>query len=95
MDKGADFERKYVDRFHTPVQIYAPFTYDAVYVIVDAMKRANSIEAPKVLAAMPSTDYNGVIGHIAFDDKGDLKESAITLYDFKDGKKAVLDVVKM
>ncbi|WP_345811451.1 branched-chain amino acid ABC transporter substrate-binding protein [Paraburkholderia sp. PREW-6R] len=95
MDRGADFEKKYVDRFHTPVQIYAPFTYDAVYVIVDAMKRANSIEAPKVLAAMPSTDYNGVIGHIAFDDKGDLKESAITLYDFKDGKKAVLDVVKM
>ncbi|MFM0210487.1 branched-chain amino acid ABC transporter substrate-binding protein [Paraburkholderia sediminicola] len=95
MDKGADFEKKYVDRFHTPVQIYAPFTYDAVYVIVDAMKRANSIEAPKVLAAMPSTDYNGVIGHIAFDDKGDLKESAITLYDFRDGKKAVLDVVKM
>lgn len=95
MDRGADFEKKYVDRFHTPVQIYAPFTYDAVYVIVDAMKRANSIEAPKVLAAMPSTDYNGVIGHIAFDDKGDLKESAITLYDFKDGKKSVLDVVKM
>jgi branched-chain amino acid transport system substrate-binding protein len=95
MDKGADFEKKYVDRFHTPVQIYAPFTYDAVYVIVDAMKRANSIEAPKVLAAMPSTDYNGVIGHIAFDDKGDLKEGAITLYDFKDGKKTVLDVVKM
>ncbi|WP_341314506.1 branched-chain amino acid ABC transporter substrate-binding protein [Paraburkholderia sp. IMGN_8] len=95
MNKGADFEKKYVARFHTPVQIYAPFTYDAVYVIVDAMKRANSIEAPKVLAAMPSTDYNGVIGHIAFDDKGDLKEGAITLYDFKDGKKAVLDVVKM
>jgi len=95
MDRGADFEKKYEDRFHTPVQIYAPFTYDAVYVIVDAMKRANSIEAPKVLAAMPSTDYNGVIGHIAFDHNGDLKEGAITLYDFKDGKKAVLDVVKM
>ncbi|OAJ57461.1 branched chain amino acid ABC transporter substrate-binding protein [Paraburkholderia ginsengiterrae] len=95
MDKGADFEKKYEDRFHTPVQIYAPFTYDAVYVIVDAMKRANSIEAPKVLAAMPSTDYNGVIGHIAFDDKGDLKEGAITLYDFRNGKKAVLDVVKL
>ena len=95
MDRGADFEKKYEDRFHTPVQIYAPFTYDAVYVIVDAMKRANSIDAPKVLAAMPSTDYNGVTGHIAFDDKGDLKEGAITLYDFKDGKKAVLDVVKM
>jgi branched-chain amino acid transport system substrate-binding protein len=94
MDKGADFEKKYEARFHTPVQIYAPFTYDAMYVIVDAMKRANSIEAPKVLAAIASTDYNGLTGHIAFDDKGDLKAGTITLYDFKDKKKDVLDVVK-
>ena len=76
------------------MQIYAPFTYDAVYVIVDAMKRANSIEAPKVLAAIASTDFNGLTGHIAFDDKGDLKGGAITLYDFKDDKKNVLDVVR-
>lgn len=94
MDKGADFEKKYEARFHTPVQIYAPFTYDAMYVIVDAMKRANSIEAPKVLAAIATTDYNGLTGHIAFDDKGDLKAGTITLYDFKDKKKDVLDVVK-
>ncbi|SAK62466.1 extracellular ligand-binding receptor [Caballeronia arationis] len=94
MDKGADFSQKFEARFHTPVQIYAPFTYDAMYVIVDAMKRANSIEAPKVLAAIASTDYNGLTGHIAFDDKGDLKAGTITLYDFKDKKKNVLDVVK-
>ncbi|SPB18101.1 branched-chain amino acid ABC transporter substrate-binding protein [Caballeronia novacaledonica] len=94
MDKGADFEKKYEARFHAPVQIYAPFTYDAMYVIVDAMKRANSIEAPKVLAALATTDYNGLTGHIAFDDKGDLKAGTITLYDFKDKKKDVLDVVK-
>ncbi|SAK82242.1 branched-chain amino acid ABC transporter substrate-binding protein [Caballeronia ptereochthonis] len=94
MDKGADFAQKYEARFHTPVQIYAPFTYDAMYVIVDAMKRANSIEAPKVLAAIATTDYNGLTGHIAFDDKGDLKAGTITLYDFKDKKKDVLDVVK-
>ncbi|MDR5749774.1 MULTISPECIES: branched-chain amino acid ABC transporter substrate-binding protein [unclassified Caballeronia] len=94
MDKGADFAQKYEARFHTPVQIYAPFTYDAMYVIVDAMKRANSIEAPKVLAAIASTDYNGLTGHIAFDDKGDLKAGTITLYDFKDKKRNVLDVVK-
>jgi branched-chain amino acid transport system substrate-binding protein len=94
MDKGADFATKYEARFHQPVQIYAPFTYDAMYVIVDAMKRANSIEAPKVLAAIATTDFNGLTGHIAFDDKGDLKAGTITLFDFKDKKKDVLDVVK-
>jgi branched-chain amino acid transport system substrate-binding protein len=94
MDKGADFEKKYEARFHQPVQIYAPFTYDAMYLIVDAMKRANSVEAGKVLAAIATTDFNGLTGHIAFDDKGDLKAGTITLYDFKDKKKDVLDVVK-
>ncbi|MGU7775833.1 branched-chain amino acid ABC transporter substrate-binding protein [Burkholderia sp. MR1-5-21] len=95
MDNEADFEQQHEDRFNTPVQIHAPLTYDAVYVNVDAMKRANSIDASKVLAAMPSTDYRGVIGHIAFTPNGDLKESAISLYDFKEAKKTVLDVVTM
>ena len=95
MEKGADFDKKYQDRFHTPVQIYAPFTYDAVNVIIDAMKRANSTDAAKILAAMPATNYNGVIGNISFDEKGDLKQGSITLYNYKDKKKTVLDVVKM
>ena len=92
---GADFKQQAEDRSHTPVQIDAPFAHDALCVIVDAMKRANSIDAPKVLAAMPSTGYNGVTGHIAFDHKGDLKEGAITLYDFRDSEAAVLDAVEM
>lgn len=95
MEKGADFEKKYQARFNTPVQIYAPFTYDAVNVIIDAMKRANSTDAAKILAAMPATNYNGVIGNISFDEKGDLKQGSITLYNYKDKKKTVLDVVKM
>jgi branched-chain amino acid transport system substrate-binding protein len=94
MTPGTDFEQQAEDRSHTPVQIDAPFTYDALCVIVDAMKRANSFDAPKVLAAMPSTGYN-VTGHIAIDHKGDLKEGAITLYDFRDSEAAVLDAVEM
>ena len=95
MAKGADFEKAYKARFNTEVQIYAPFTYDSVYVIADAMKRANSTDPAKILAQMPTTNYNGLIGTVAFDAKGDMKEGVITLYDFKDKKKSVLDVVKM
>ena len=95
MAKGTDFSKKYEARFKGPVQVYAPFTYDAVYVLVDAMKRANSTTAAAVLAQMPSTNYPGLIGNIAFDKKGDMKEGVITIYDFKGGKKSVLDVMKM
>ncbi|CAG2129344.1 Leucine-, isoleucine-, valine-, threonine-, and alanine-binding protein [Cupriavidus yeoncheonensis] len=95
METGADFEKRYQARFNAPVQIYAPFTYDAVMVVVDAMKRANSVEPAAILAEMPKTNYKGVIGNIAFDEKGDMKEGTITLYEYKDKKKSVLDVVKM
>jgi branched-chain amino acid transport system substrate-binding protein len=95
MAQGADFQKRYKERFNSDVQIYAPFTYDAVYVLVDAMKRANSTDPAKILLVMPETKMNGLIGNIAFDDKGDMKEGVITLYDFKDKKKTVLDVINM
>jgi branched-chain amino acid transport system substrate-binding protein len=95
MEKGADFSKKYEARFKNPVQIYAPFTYDAVYVIADAMKRANSTKPDAILAAMPATNFAGLIGPIAFDAKGDMKEGVITLYSFGNKKKEVLDVLKM
>ncbi len=95
MPKGADFDKAYQARFKTGVQIYAPFTYDSVYVIVDAMKRANSTDPKAILAQMPATNYPGLIGTVAFDQKGDMKEGIITLYDYKDKKKSVLDIVKM
>ena len=95
MAQGADFQKRYKERFNSDVQIYAPFTYDAVYVLVDSMKRANSTDPAKILVAMPDTKMNGLIGNIAFDSKGDMKEGVITLYDFKDKKKTVLDVINM
>ncbi|WP_432422273.1 branched-chain amino acid ABC transporter substrate-binding protein [Robbsia betulipollinis] len=95
MDQGAAFAQRYAARFHIPVQAYAPFAYDAVYVLVDAMKRANAVDPAKILAAMPSTDYTGLTGPIAFTARGELKQAAVTLYQFKDQKRAVRDVVKM
>jgi branched-chain amino acid transport system substrate-binding protein len=92
---GKAFEAKYKKRFGQPIQLDAPFAYDAVYIIVDAMKRSQSISPAKVLAAMPDTDYHGVVGETTFDSKGDLRHGVISLYNFKSGKKTLLDVVAM
>ncbi|AXF21105.1 branched chain amino acid ABC transporter substrate-binding protein [Burkholderia pyrrocinia] len=95
MPKGQDFSNRYVARYQTQIDAYAPFAYDAVYVIYDAIQRAGSTDRAKVLAAMPSTQYDGVTGKISFDAHGDLKHAAITIYQFKDRKKTVADVVRM
>lgn len=95
MPGGAAFEKKYEARFHQPILIYAPFSYDAVYIVVDAMKRANSIDASKIVAQMPGTDHQGVIGQTQFDQNGDLRHGVISLYTYRAGKKTLIDALKM
>ena len=68
------------------IQLYAPYVYDAVMVMADAMKRANSVEPAKFLPEIGKTDFQGVTAKIQFDEKGDLKGGAISLYQVKDGK---------
>ncbi|MDN0073496.1 branched-chain amino acid ABC transporter substrate-binding protein [Crenobacter sp. SG2303] len=82
----AAFDKKFKAKFGTDVQIYAPYEYDAVNVLVDAMKRANSTDPKKYLADVGKTDMTGVTGKIQFDDKGDIKNGAVTVYEVKDGK---------
>jgi branched-chain amino acid transport system substrate-binding protein len=51
---------------------YAGYTsYDEVYMIAEAVKRAGSTESDKLVTAMEATDYVGTIGRVAFLPKGD------------------------
>jgi branched-chain amino acid transport system substrate-binding protein len=51
---------------------YAGYTaYDEVYYIADAVKRAGSIEADKLVAALEKTDWEGTIGRVQFYGKDD------------------------
>lgn len=94
MPKGPDFTKRYEKRFGGAPVLASPFAYDAVYVLADAMKRAQSVASDKILAAMPSTDYEGVLGKIQFDTKGDLREGVISLYKYVGGKQTLVDTVK-
>jgi branched-chain amino acid transport system substrate-binding protein len=77
------------------VQIYAPYVYDAVNVMVAAMVKAGSADPAKYLPVLAKTDgYDGVIGKIGFDNKGDIKNGALTLYTYKGGNKDSLGVVR-
>ncbi|PXX51186.1 MULTISPECIES: branched-chain amino acid ABC transporter substrate-binding protein [Aquitalea] len=89
----AAFNDKFKAKFNTEVQIYAPYEYDAVRVLVDAMKRAKSTDPKVYLPEVGKTDYTGVTGKITFDDKGDIKNGAVTVYQVKGGKWEVVSTV--
>ena len=92
MDKfRADFKAKY----NADVQVYAPYVYDALNLMVAAMVKADSADPAKYLPALAATaDYKGVTGNISFDEKGDIKNGALTLKTYKGGKQVDLAVIR-
>ena len=92
MDKfKVDFKAKY----NADVQVYAPYTYDAMNLMISAMVKADSADPAKYLPILAATaDYKGVTGTIAFDEKGDIKNGALTLHTYKGGKIVDLAVIR-
>jgi branched-chain amino acid transport system substrate-binding protein len=89
------FGERYKARFNSEVQVYAPYVYDAVNVLVAAMVKAGSAEPAKYLPVLASTkDYRGVTGTISFDAKGDIQNGALTLYTYTAGKRDAIAVVR-
>jgi branched-chain amino acid transport system substrate-binding protein len=91
MPGGMAWKAKYDAKYPGQFQVYSPYTYDATFVLVDAMKRANSVDPKVYTAFLPKTNYKGVTANIAFEPNGELKNPSITLYVYKDGKKTPLN----
>jgi branched-chain amino acid transport system substrate-binding protein len=90
-----EFKTKFKTKFNVDVQIYAPYVYDAVNVMVDAMVKADSSDPAKYLPVLAKTEgYKGVTGTITFDEKGDIKNGALTLYTYKGEKREQIAVVR-
>lgn len=92
MPGGKAFGDKFTAKYGQ-IQLYAPYVYDAVMVVADAMKRANSVEAVKYLPEIGKTDYQGVTAKIQFDELGDLKGGSVSLYQVKAGKWEYLETL--
>jgi branched-chain amino acid transport system substrate-binding protein len=73
-------------------------SYMAIYVLKDAIERANSLDSDKVVEALEKTDMMGVYGRIRFDPKThqvipalDPKEGAVgTILQWQSGKRIVV-----
>ncbi len=90
-----DFYAAFKKKYNADVQVYAPYVYDAVNVMVAAMVKAGSSDPAKYLPVLAKTEgYKGVTGTISFDAKGDVKNGALTLYTYKGGKREQIAVVR-
>ena len=95
MAKGAEYNANYEKTFAgQKVQIYSPFAYDAVYALAEAMKISGSTEREAIAAAMPKVNFSGLTGQVAFDEKGDIKGGAISIFQVINKNLEVIDIIK-
>ncbi|MES2990822.1 MAG: branched-chain amino acid ABC transporter substrate-binding protein [Pseudomonadota bacterium] len=89
------FRADYKKKFGIDVQVYAPYVYDATNVLVAAMVKAGSSDPKVYLPVLAKTaGYKGATGTIAFDEKGDIKNGALTLFTYKADKRDQIAVVR-
>lgn len=93
MPKGTDFKARFEKKYGV-IQLYAPYYYDGVMVMADAMKRANSADSKVYVKQMATTNWPGVTSTITFDTKGDLKIAPITVYKVQQGQWISLKTVQ-
>ncbi|MFZ6720340.1 branched-chain amino acid ABC transporter substrate-binding protein [Undibacterium sp. Ji49W] len=88
------FKAAFAKRFGHDVVLNAPYAYDSVMTMVDAMQKAGSSEPAKYLPLLSKIQHKGVTGMIAFDNRGDILDGTLTLYTYKGGKRELLAITK-
>ena len=91
MPGGKAWKAKYDAKYPGQFQVYSPYTYDATFLIVDAMKRANSTDPKVYVNELAKSNFKGVTANIAFEANGEMKNPSISLYVYRDGKKVPLN----
>ena len=81
------FTEAYQKAFGQDPGPYSALSYDGMYLLADAIKRAGSTDKAAIVKALKETkDFNGIAGPISFTDKNTLARSNFVTLVVKDGK---------
>jgi branched-chain amino acid transport system substrate-binding protein len=89
--------KDFVDAFtkqYGEIKQYAPYFYDATNAMIEAMKKADSVDPAKFAPEIFKVSFTGATGKVEFDAKGDRKDAEMTIFKLKDGKVVPIAIVK-
>ncbi len=92
--QSTKFNADYLKKYNKDVNPFAPYEYDALNLLLDAMTKADSIDPTIIkdyLYKMPS--FKGITGNIAFDKQGDLVGAEYEIFEIKDGNAEVIGTI--
>ena len=65
---------------------YSAAGYAAMAVLAKGVEQAKSLEGPKIAQALREISFSSLVGPVAYDDRGDLKQQTIYIFQVRDGK---------
>ena len=85
--KGADFVRKYREKYRSDPVAYTAYAYESATVVIDAIRRAGRKDRDAIRAALLATrDWDGVLGRWSFDQNGDTSLTAMAVNQVRNGQ---------
>jgi branched-chain amino acid transport system substrate-binding protein len=81
--------KAFIDTYHKrypsdEMKAYDHYGYEAMSILLDALQKVGP-DRDKIIAELPNTDHQGVLGETKFDAKGDTLNHQITLFQVKNG----------
>ncbi|SRR5579884_196558 len=90
MPQAKGFLEKYKAKYGNELAPYAIYSYDAANILLTALaeadKEAKTKDGKRVAEIVRNVKYDGALGHIEFDAKGDVKKSPYIIWITKNGK---------
>ncbi len=68
-EKVQNFLKAYREKYNDEPSAFSALSYDAAYLVKEAIEKAGSTDKDAVVKAMKESDFAGVTGHLRFDEK--------------------------
>lgn len=81
--------KEFLDKYHTKYGEHGPYSiyaYDAANILLKAIADAGTTDGKKMSEAIRAMTYNGALGTIQFDSKGDVLKAPYVVWITKDGR---------
>ena len=81
------WDKKYQEAYNQAPNAFAFLAYDATNLLIQAIEKAGTTDQAKIQEQMQATNFDGILGHLEFDENGDPKKD-VAFVTIKDGKYA-------
>ncbi len=83
---AAHFLKKYRSKYGNELAPYAIYAYDAANILLKSVSDTRGTESQKMIEMIRSIKYDGALGHVEFDEKGDVTQSPYIVWITKNSQ---------